>query len=133
MGLLIDTSVFIAWERSNRAYDFSRWHSFGEVQLSVISASELLVGVRRANNPQRQATREAFVEAILAKVPVVEINLGVARVHATLHAELMRQGLTLGAHDLWIAATALHRNDALLTLNTSEFSLVPQLQVVDAH
>ncbi len=42
MGLIIDTSVFVRWERSGRKIDFSAWDDQGEAALSVITASELL-------------------------------------------------------------------------------------------
>jgi tRNA(fMet)-specific endonuclease VapC len=130
MGLIIDTSVFIRWERAGRAIDFSPWSGYGEVTISSITASELLVGVWRADTDSRRQKRTAFVEAILAVVPVVDFNLPVARLHAQLFASLMKSGRTIGPHDLIIAATALHRGSSLLTANAAEFSQVPGLDVI---
>lgn len=89
MGLIVDTSVFIAWERSGRAINFEAWSSYGEVAISAITASELLVGVWRANSEQRRLWRSAFVEAILSQVPVLDITTDVARRHAELFAEMI--------------------------------------------
>ena len=47
MGVLIDTGVFIRWEREGGIIDFSRWRSFGEPCVSVITESELKVGIHR--------------------------------------------------------------------------------------
>lgn len=130
MGVLIDTGVFIQWERDNRHSNFDKWKSHGDAWISVITASELLVGVRRADSDERKRQREAFVEGILSRVPTVEINLGIARVHSEIHAELMTIGTMIGTHDLWIAATAIYYDYAVLTTNTREFERIADLQVL---
>ena len=130
MGLIIDSGVFVRWERSGRAMDFSPWAGYGDVAISAITVSELLVGVYRADTEQRRQRREAYVETILAQVPVVDFTAEVARVHAELLATLMSQGHLIGAHDLLIAATARHLQSAVLTTNTDEFVRVPDLEVV---
>ena len=57
--------------------------------------------------------------------------MDVARVHARLHAELSRKGDLIGAHDLIIAATAIHHNFALLTDNVAEFRRVDGLSLLE--
>ena len=50
MGLVFDSNVFIRTERDNKSIDFSLWQEdYGEVFISVVTVSELLVGVHRAN------------------------------------------------------------------------------------
>ncbi len=49
MGLIVDTNVFIRFEKSGKAIDFSSWESSERVHISVVTASELLMGVHRAN------------------------------------------------------------------------------------
>ncbi len=129
MGLVLDRSVFIRTERSSLP-DFSCWIDHGEVFISVMTVSELLVGVHRADNESRRARRSAFVEAILARLPILDFTTEVARVHAGLHATLAKQGQLIGAHDLIIAATALSHGCAVLTANVSEFERVPRLEVL---
>ncbi len=85
MGILIDSSVFIAAERgrlSLAGHIPGREHE--PVAISALTASELLHGVHRAADPQRRTQRERFVEGILARFPVMEFGLEVARVHARL-------------------------------------------------
>ena len=131
MGLILDTSVFIAWERSGRSLDFSPWAEYGNAAISVVTASELLVGVHRADTPSRREKRSAFVEAILARVPILSFTIEVARVHAELFACLSQQGNMIGAHDLIIAATAVCHQSSVLTQNTADFQRVSGLNVVD--
>lgn len=130
MGILIDSSVFIAAERGRLSLDA---HIAGQEQepvvLSAITASELLHGIHRAMDQQRRVQRERFVEAILERFPVVEFGLEAARVHARLWAELVAQGEVVGAHDLLIAATAVALNFQVATANAWDFQRIPGLRV----
>ncbi|MDG4552810.1 MAG: type II toxin-antitoxin system VapC family toxin [Candidatus Competibacter sp.] len=129
MGLVLDTCILIHAERHG-ALDFSPWASHGDAFISAITVSELLVGVHRADSNARRARRSAFVEAILAQLPVLDFTTETARVHAGLFATLSQQGQMIGAHDLIIAATALFHDCVVLTTNAAEFARVPSLDVL---
>ncbi len=101
-----------------------------DAAISVITVSELLHGVHRAHGAIR-SKRRAFVEHLLATVEPVPITEPVARVHAEVWAELAGRGEVVGAHDLWIAATALTHGLGVATLNVADFGRVPGLRVVD--
>jgi tRNA(fMet)-specific endonuclease VapC len=131
MGVLIDTSVFVAWERRDLLdEDIVRLAGEEALALSVITASELLHGVHRAEGAQRRGRRETFVESILGALPVLPIDLVVSRHHARVWADLRARGEIIGAHDLLIAATALAHDLTLATRNAREFDRVEGLQVV---
>ena len=130
MGLMLDTNVFIHAERSGGLPEFSRWEHYGDVYISAITASELLVGVHYAANDAQRTRRSAFVEAVLARVPVLSFETEEARIHAGLFAALAKQGKMIGAHDLIIAATAIAHNCAVLTENIREFAKVPGLEAI---
>ncbi len=130
MGVLIDTSILIVYERGQldiAARVAGREEE--EVFLSVISASELLHGAHRAADPAVRTRRLAFVEAVLARFPVLEIDLEVARTHAVLWSGLAQKGEMIGVHDAWIAATCIARDLTLVTANTREFNRVPGLGI----
>ena len=130
MGILIDSSVFIAAERGRLSLET---HIAGQEQepvaLSAITVSELLHGVHRARDQQRRVQRERFVEAILTRFPVVEFDLAAARVHARLWAELVARGELVGAHDLLIAATAVTLDFQVATANVRDFQRIPGLRM----
>jgi tRNA(fMet)-specific endonuclease VapC len=88
--------------------------------------------VHRARGAIR-SRRRAFVEHLLATFEPVPITERVARVHAEVWAELAGRGEVLGAHDLWIAATALTHGLGVVTLNVADFGRVPGLRVVDSR
>ncbi len=130
MGVLIDTDLLIAYERGQ--LDVARRVKGREEEaffLSVITASELLHGVERAIDPAVRARRLAFVEAVLARFPILDIDLGVARAHATLWGPLAQQGAMIGVHDSWIAATGLAHDLTVVTANEAEFGRAPGLRV----
>lgn len=130
MGVLIDASVLIDHERGR--LDLSaRLEGRGaeEFFLSVVTASELLHGVHRAEGSGVRAKRSAFVEAVLERFPILPVDLGTARAHARLRAELAAEGTVVGAHDLWLAASCLAHGLALATGNPRDFHCVPGLDV----
>ena len=129
VGLILDTDVLIRAEKQAAEIDFTRWAAHGEAYISAITCSELLVGVHRASTPARRARRSAYVEALLARLPVLAFDATVARTHAQLLGALSRN-VTVGAHDLLIGATALAHGFALLSANVADFSRMPGVMVV---
>jgi tRNA(fMet)-specific endonuclease VapC len=127
---MVDTNVFIRFEKNGKAIDLSPWTPSERVYASVVTISELLMGVLRANTEERKQRRSTFVEAIISRVVVLDFTLGCARVHAEIYSELAKNGQMIGAHDLIIAATARHHDLSILTDNVDEFSRVPGLRVI---
>ena len=135
MGVIVDTSVLVAAERGD--LDLPRVLAekklgAASIGIAAITASELLHGVHRATDAGRRAQRAARVDRLLDAMPIYAFGLSEARRHAELWAHLARGGTPIGAHDMLIAATAMARGDALLTLNVDEFGRVPGLEVVAA-
>lgn len=127
MATLIDSSVLIAAERGSLDLpQFFDQHAGEAFALSSITASELLHGVHRAT-PERRAAREAFVEHLLAHIPVTPFDVVAARIHGRLWAELAEKGVSVGAHDLIIAATALAAGARVATRDERSFPRIPGL------
>lgn len=108
MGLIFDTSVLIALERNSedikRLIEGREQESFG---ISAITVSELLHGVHRADSEKRKLKREAYVERIIQVFPVYSFDLNAARIYSNIWANLAKKGISIGAHDLIIASTAI--------------------------
>jgi len=100
MGIIVDTSVLITYERRGIRDVAPSLGVDDDVFISVVTVSELLIGVLRADSESRRAKRLAFVERVVAGIPSIDISERVARTHAELHAELMKRGSMIGAHDL---------------------------------
>lgn len=130
MGVLIDSSVLIGYERRRASFEERLvGREDEEFFLSVVTASELLHGVHRASDANIRARRSAFVEAVLERFPLLPVDLGVARAHARIWAGLMAEGRLIGPHDLWLAATCLAHGLTIVTGNVREFARVPGLTV----
>jgi tRNA(fMet)-specific endonuclease VapC len=130
MGILIDSSILIHFEKSGT--DISAYVTGREDEdafVSVVSASELLHGVHRATDGKIKARRLAFVEGVLAALPVLPIDIATARSHSQLWADLAQQGQMIGVHDSWLAATCLAHGLRMATHNLREFKRVPGLDV----
>jgi tRNA(fMet)-specific endonuclease VapC len=130
VAVLIDASILIEAERGRLDLEHHVARRPEETSfLSVITASELLHGVHRANQPEVRARRSAFVEGILERFPLLVVDLAAARAHARLWAEFMSQGTLIGPHDLWLAATCIAHGLTMVTANVREFTRVPGLMV----
>ncbi len=128
MAVLIDTTVLVNAERRGESLD--RAVGDQDRAISVITVSELLHGVHRAQSGAVRARRAAFVEHIIAGTEPLPITTAIARAHAEIWAELETDGNPIGAHDLWIAATALGHGMDVATANVRDFGRVPGLNVV---
>src|SRR5688500_6225695 len=130
MGSLIDSGIFIAAERGKLDLEALLTELPDDpIVLSVISASELLHGLHRAN-AQHRAAREANVNAILARFDLVPFDLPVARMYGQMLAEREAEGRPLPAHDLMIAATAIHLGYRVVTRDARSFPTIGGLEVL---
>lgn len=133
-GFLLDTGLFIAAERGDFNLEgfISRTSGLSGVAFSVssITAAELLVGVEYAESSARKRNKSGVIEAYLSTFAVMEFDLPCARRWAQLAAHMQKRGQLIGAHDLLIAATALHHGYGVVTFNTKAFMRVPGLVVV---
>jgi len=125
VAAIIDTSVLVAAERG--ALDLDAL--LREVMLAAITASELLHGVHRMKGAVARAHAHLFVDRLLNVLPVLPFDLEVARVHALLSAELSSRGTPIGAHDLLIAATAVHAGAAVATRDRRSFPRIRGLRI----
>lgn len=99
--------------------------------IAAVTAAELLVGVERADTPERRARRDSFVQNIFSRVPIIPFDMAQARLFALHFAKLSSRGEVIGDRDLQIAVTALSLEYDLATLNTREFVRVAGLNLVD--
>jgi len=130
MATLIDSSVLIAAERGQISFDdLSAHYADDDLAISAVTASELLHGLHRARTAAQRHRRQAFVEGLLSQIPVIAFDLTVARIHASLWADLAKRGVGVGERDLMIGATAITRDYAVVTRDERSFPKIPGLKV----
>jgi tRNA(fMet)-specific endonuclease VapC len=132
MGVILDTSILIAAEKQRLdLHALFAAHEQETFCIAAITAAELLAGVERAKPAARKQARARFVEWILAQVETIDFDLALARRHAGIWATLEAAGKMIGPYDLLIAATALHYDHPVATLNVAEFRQVRGLRLID--
>ena len=131
MGLILDSTILIAAEkeRINLPALFAA-HEQEAVFIAAITASEILHGVERAS-PAQKPRRSLYAEGVLAAIEIIDFDLAVARRHAAVWARLEAAGNMIGAHDLQIAATALHHGHDVATLNFKDFKRIAGLRLIE--
>jgi len=130
MGVIFDTTVLIAIERSSlnieKLIEGREDEPFG---ISAITVSELLHGVHRADSERRRLKREAYVERIIEFFPIYPFDLNAARIYARVWAHLAKKGISIGAHDLIIASTAISLGFSVLTSDIRDYGKIQGLKV----
>jgi tRNA(fMet)-specific endonuclease VapC len=130
MGVILDSSILIAFER--RRFDLERLlNDHSPAAITAITAAELLIGVERADSPERRSRRDSFVQNVFARVPLIPFDRVQAQHYAVLFADLVHRGETVGDRDLQIIATALSLDYEVATLNVREFQRVTAVKLVD--
>jgi len=121
--LLFDTTFLIDSERSGDDLD-DVIDDDDDVAIAAITIAELRVGALLADR-RHQGARTAYVEDILATIPVLDYDVEVAEAHASLLVDVSTQGKPRGAHDLIIAATAKAFDRTVVTADESAFLNLP--------
>lgn len=127
--LILDTGVLVSAVRG-------RLHPSGytaedDVALPAVAVAEYLAGVELDGDPARRAAQRAFLDELLAVLPVIDYTHDVAAHHASLLAHVRRAGRPRGAHDLIIAATA--RSTGRLLVSTDGRAGFDDLPDVEAR
>lgn len=89
--VLLDTTFLIDAERADIDRD-DLIHEDDDMAIAAITVAELVVGVELAS-PHARADRQAYVDDILASVPVISYDRDTAFEHAQLQGAVSRQGI----------------------------------------
>ena len=130
MGVILDTSVLIEAERREpEIQQFAESREEEVFGLSVISVTELLHGVHRANSTTIRLKRSAYVEKVIELFPIYNFEISIARIYAELWSDLSKRGIQIGAHDLIIGSTALSLGFSVATYNKRHFERIEGLKI----
>jgi predicted nucleic acid-binding protein len=106
MGLILDTSALIAWERAENAGQTIALDGNQQLIMPAVVWAEALAGVRLADSAARAARRLARLEAIRRLMDIEPFTAETAEHHADIFAELMQSGTMIPQNDIAVAATA---------------------------
>lgn len=125
----LDTSFLIDLQRERlRGHDDGAAHAFLrsapslELVLPVTVLGEFAEGFEQSDHPVLRAVRELHT--------VLDVDEGAALLYGRIARELRARGSLIGSNDLWIAATCVSHDVALVTANGADFRRVPDLEVI---
>lgn len=106
MGLILDTSALVAWERARNAGHTVTLGESEELVMPAVVWAEALAGVRLADSAARAARRMAWLETLRRVMGVEPFTAETAEHHADIFAELTQSGMMIPQSDIAVAATA---------------------------
>jgi tRNA(fMet)-specific endonuclease VapC len=124
--LLFDTAFLIDAERSDEDLD-DAIDDNDDVAVAAVTVAELRVGALLASRKHR-AARTAYVEDVIAAIPILDYDVTVAEAHAELLVAVRKQGKPRGAHDLIIAATAKASDRHIVSADPTAFRNLPGVE-----
>jgi tRNA(fMet)-specific endonuclease VapC len=129
MSLLLDTNVCVDVLKGHpQVCTRMEAVSPADCAISSVTAFELLSGVRRSAQPERETKK---LEKFFAVVGVLPFDATAAAQAARIRFALEGAGLKIGPYDLLIAGHALGAGCTLVTNNTREFARVEGLRLID--
>lgn len=96
--------------------------------IAAITVAELGVGVELSTG-RRRTSRRAFLDDVLATLPVIDYGVEIASAHTALLVAVRNAGRPRGAHDLIIAATARSSGRTVVTSDRTGFDDLPGVLV----
>jgi len=97
-----------------------------QFSISIITYAEFMYGIENSPNSKKH---RVTVEKFILHVDILPWNQTVAEHYGQIRAELQKQGNTIGAMDMMIAAHARSIKRTLVTNNETHFSRVSNLKI----
>ena len=128
MKYLLDTDIciYIIKQHPQNVIKKFKSISLGDIGMSSITLAELLYGVEKS---QQQQKNKAALEEFTLPLEIVSFDDCAAQHYSVIRAQLERKGMPIGPLDLMIAAHAQCLDVTLVTNNVKEFSRVPKLKI----
>ena len=126
--MILDSTFLVDFERESvrrtagAATKFLETRPKEELCITFTIAGELAAGTSLGRD-------RAKWESFIGPFRFLGYNDEVSWQFGMVFRELRRQGMLIGANDMWIAATALANDQPVLTRNRDEFQRVPGLEV----
>jgi tRNA(fMet)-specific endonuclease VapC len=128
-ALILETTFLIDLERElarkleGPAQKYLQAHASHRLYITFTTAGELASGVSLGDRTKW--------EQFVALFQILPFNKDVCWEYGQAYRFLQKNGLLIGANDLWIAATARAYGVALVTRNARHYRRVPGVEVAD--
>lgn len=101
-------------------------HKPSDICISSVSYAELIFGVEKSSQPDRN---RLALTLLLSSIPVMEFDVNAGDCYGKIRTQLEKDGTSIGAMDLLIAAHCQSLGYTLVTNNVREFRRVKGLSV----
>jgi tRNA(fMet)-specific endonuclease VapC len=129
---ILDTAVLVDIDRGVADERVERLDKEGRHAVSVVTVTELLVGVERRYGDDEIDEARKKTERLLSRFDVVPVTRPIASEAGSTIAELRDGGFPLhDLHDVYVASTAKLRDVPVLTANVDHFERIKGVDVVD--
>ena len=131
---LCDTSVLVDIDRGGIDETVRRLDDQGRHAISMVSVTELRLGVTLGYDEDSEAHREAVdgLDRLLARFEIKSVSRAVAVAAADIIATLKSRGEPLDdLHDVYVAAMARTEQVPVLTANVDHFDRIEGVDVDD--
>ena len=124
--IVLDTDMCIELLRGNKKVLKKRAAFPGDVAISFMAVGELFYGARNSAFPEEN---ELLVEKFILTVPVIQTDIPILKRFGALKARLKKNNRLLPDADIFVAAVALEKADALVTGNARHFERIEELKI----
>jgi tRNA(fMet)-specific endonuclease VapC len=124
---MLDTNIciFVIKRRPEELLGIFNKNS-GHMCISSITLAELLLGVEKSSQPERNLRN---VEDFVSRLDILSYDDEAAGHYGDIRADLEKKGTVIGVNDLHIAGHARCRGLVLVTNNEKEFDRVEGLRI----
>jgi tRNA(fMet)-specific endonuclease VapC len=131
---LCDTSVLVDIDRGGIGPKISRLDEEGRHAISMVSVTDLRLGVELAYDAGTPEYRKALdaLDRLLARFDTIPIDRPTAVAASDIIATLRDRGKQLDdLHDIYVAAAARTEECPVLTAKVDDFERIPRISVID--
>jgi len=124
--MIIDTSILVEIDRGITEEKIKKIKDNINPKISTITVSELYIG-----SYKREKTDESSLENLISAFKQIPLNQEIAKKAGELISRKQEKDLGIGINDIYIAATAIQKNEKLLTKDVQDFNEINDLEVLD--
>jgi predicted nucleic acid-binding protein len=132
--ILLDTNVLSELMRAHPSPNVIRWldaQADADLYISVISKTEIQLGISRLPNGKRKIGLSAAADELLAEFRerCVELPCSATPFYVRVAEASRSLGRPMSIEDMQIAAIAMYHSAVLATRNVRDFSFLPDLKL----
>ena len=130
MQFMLDTNtcIYIIKRKPSKVIERFKRTQVSQIGISPITLSELLYGVSKSSNPERN---QVALTQFIAPLEILPYGDEAAQYYGGLRVHLESKGTPIGSLDMLIAAHALSIACTLVTNNEKDFFRIPNLKITN--